>query len=61
MNGSWLLDENGQKVKAVGLDGQNGTAGKTPELKIEEGKWFVSYDGGASWLELGKSSGPLGP
>ena len=27
VNGSWLLDENGQKVKAVGIDGQNGSNG----------------------------------
>ena len=76
VNGSWLLDEKGQKVKAVGIDGNDGSAGmpgtdgkdgKTPELKIEDGKWFVSYDNGASWLELGQatgdqgSQGPTGP
>ena len=76
VNGSWLLDEKGQRVKAVGVDGQDGAAGsdgsegapgadgkdgKTPELKIEDGKWFVSYDNGASWLELGQATGDQGP
>lgn len=82
VDGSWLLDENGQKVKAVGTDGQNGTNGSngqdgapgapgtpgtdgqngvTPQLKIENGMWYVSYDNCASWTELGQATGPQGP
>ena len=76
VDGSWLLDENGQKVKAVGIDGQNGSNGQngatgapgaagkdgvTPQLKIENGMWYVSYDNGASWIELGQATGPQGP
>ena len=73
VDGSWLLDDNGQKVKAVGIDGQNdsngqtgatGSAGKdgvTPQLKIENGMWYVSYDNGASWTELGQATGDQGP
>ena len=74
VNGEWLLDENGNKIKAVGTDGKDGENGAngedgadgedgangadgndgvTPELKIEDGKWYVSYDNGASWVELG--------
>ena len=73
VDGSWLLDENGQKVKAVGIDGQNGSNGQTgatgsagkdgvtPQLKIESGMWHVSYDNGASWIELGQATGDQGP
>ena len=76
VDGSWLLDENGQKVKAVGIDGQNGSNGQngatgapgaagkdgvTPQLKIEDGMWYVSYDNGASWIELGQATGDQGP
>ena len=42
-----------------GKDGKNGADGKdglVPKLKIENGYWYVSYDGGATW-----SSEPLGP
>ena len=79
LNGQWLLDDNGQKIKAVGTDGQNGSNGQdgatgapgqdgtpgqdgiTPQLKIEDGKWFVSYDNGANWVEVGQATGDQGP
>ena len=76
LNGQWLLDDNGQKIKAVGTDGQDGENGNdgapgqdgtpgqdgiTPQLKIEDGKWFVSYDNGASWIEVGQATGDQGP
>ena len=72
LNGEWLTDENGNKIKAVGTDGkdgangangENGTNGKdgiTPQLKIEEGYWFISYDNGATWTQLGKATGEDG-
>ena len=63
MDGGWLLDSNGMKIKAVGKDGkdgQNGLDGLTPQLKIEDGYWFVSTDGGQSWTRLGKATGEDG-
>lgn len=63
LNGEWLLDGNGQKVKAVGKDGQNGaigTDGITPQLKIEDGYWYISYDNGETWTQLGKATGEDG-
>ena len=75
IDGEWLLDTNGQKVKAVGTDGKdgtNGTNGKdgqngkdgkdgiTPQLKIEDGYWYVSTDNGATWTQLGKATGEDG-
>ena len=55
-----------------GKDGQNGTDGKdgedgvdgkdgvTPQLKIEDGYWYISYDNGATWTQLGKATGEDG-
>lgn len=90
VNGEWLLNDRGEKVKAVGTDGKdgqdgqngangedgkdgvNGTDGKdgvngtngedgvTPQLKIEDDYWYVSYDNGTSWTQLGKAKGEDG-
>lgn len=75
LDGEWLLDGKGNKIKAVGedgRDGQDGTNGNngqdgvdgkdgiTPRLKIENGYWYVSYDEGATWMELGKATGEDG-
>lgn len=63
LDGQWLLDANGQKVKAVGIDGKDGADGKdgvTPQLKIENGYWFVSTDNGQTWTQLGKATGEDG-
>ena len=43
-----------------GVDGQDGKDGVTPQLKIEEGYWFISYDNGATWTQLGKATGEDG-
>ena len=90
IDGEWLLDANGNKIKAVGEDGKNGADGKdgvngepgsdgengkngadgedgkdgkdgiTPQLKIEDDYWYVSYDNGSSWTKLGKATGADG-
>lgn len=56
IDGEWLADENGNKVPAVGSDGRGGAM---PQLKIEGGYWYVSFDGGVTWCEesLGPASG----
>lgn len=68
VDGQWLLDENGNKVRAQAIDGEDGTQGEpgnpgdpgiqgepgvTPKLKIEDGSWYVSYDEGVTWALLG--------
>ena len=66
IDGEWMLDADGQKVPATGKDGEDaeeGTDGKdgvTPLLKIEDGYWFVSYDGGVNWTKLYKAVGENG-
>lgn len=100
VDGEWLLDANGNKIKAVGTDGKDGADGKdgqdgtngtdgkdgadgsdgndgatgpqgpqgpqgeqgvTPQLKIENDYWYISYDNGKSWTQLGKATGEQGP
>ena len=60
LNGEWLTDENGKKIKAVGTDGKDGkdgTNGNTPQLKIINSYWYISYDNGTSWKKLDKATG----
>ena len=96
LDGKWLTDVNGNRIKAVGVDGEdgkdgadgadgkdgedgkdgaNGTDGKdgangadgkdgedgiTPQLKIENDYWYISYDNGKTWTKLGKATGEDG-
>lgn len=102
LDGEWLLDEAGNKIKAVGIDGEDGADGKdgadgedgkdgqngadgadgtdgkdgvdgengadgkdgvdgiTPQLKIENDYWYISYDNGSTWIQLGKATGEDG-
>ena len=48
------------KDGADGKDGQDGKDGITPQLKIEDGYWYISYDNGATWTQLGKATGEDG-
>lgn len=49
-DGEWLLDENGERVIVTGA---------VPQVKIQDGKWFVSYDG-KNWQDLGSSESMSG-
>ncbi len=93
LDGEWLLDAEGNKLRVTGRDGKDGVDGEdgkdgadgkdgedgkdgqdgtngtngmdgkdgvTPQLKIEEGYWYISYDNGATWAELGKAVGEDG-
>ncbi len=42
VNGAWLLDAEGKKV----------STSNTPQVKIEDDQWMVSYDNGASWTKV---------
>ncbi len=68
VDGEWLLAD-GKKVKAEGTDGNNGapgvngadgvdgTNGITPQFKIENDYWYVSYDNQQTWKQLGRATG----
>lgn len=45
---------------ADGNDGQDGADGVTPQLKIEESYWYISYNNGQTWDMLGKAVGEDG-
>lgn len=50
-----LLTNNGKPVPVTGQDGV------TPSFKVEDGKWFISYDGGSSWNEIGDAVTVVSP
>ena len=55
---SWLRDNAGNMIKAEGKDGKPGEEGKTgvtPQLKIEDGYWWVSYGEDSQWIKLDKA------
>ena len=68
VDGEWLHDSDGDKVRASAADGEDGEpgtpgqSGVTPQLKILDGYWYVSYDGGKTWEEetLGQATGDKG-
>ena len=65
VDGEWLRDSDGDKVRASAEDGEDGAPGQpgvTPTLKIVDGYWYVSYDGGKTWEEetLGRATGDKG-
>lgn len=60
IDNKWLTDNNGNKIKAQGNDGEPGKDGTTPLLKIEGGNWFLSTDNGTSWNNLGPATGSDG-
>lgn len=59
LNGEFIVVD-GEKIQAEGKDGTNGTNGTTPQFKIENDYWFVSYDNGTNWTQLGKATGEDG-
>ena len=66
LNGEWLLDENGNKLRVSGANGKDGSDGAdgqdgvTPQLKIVADYWWISYDNGNTWTRLGKAKGEDG-
>ena len=59
VDGQWLKDENGNML-LVTNEGPAGVNGITPQLKIESGYWYVSYDNGITWSVLGTALGEKG-
>lgn len=44
-DGEFITDASGNRIPT-------GSDGATPKLKVEDQKWYVSYDGGSSWEYL---------
>lgn len=63
LNGDWLLDDNGGKIRVIGENGTNGTNGEngiTPQLKVEDDNWYISYDNGETWNFASQAKGDKG-
>lgn len=54
LNGKWMTDRCGNRITASANDGI------TPELKIEDDYWYISYDGGENWERMNKATGEDG-
>lgn len=50
VEGELLKDAEGNPIPVVGPQGEQGV---TPQFKIEEGSWWVSYDNEATWERVG--------
>lgn len=70
IDGKPLLDAQDNKVKASGsqgtvgaqgASGAKGDDGVTPKLRINNNRWEVSYDKGASWNPVPNAVSPVGP
>ena len=72
-NGNWWIGNHDTGVASTGPAGQNGANGQngingadgkdgiTPQLRIVDGYWELSYDGGKTWTSLGVAvTGPKG-
>lgn len=56
MNGAFMYDEHGNKIRAQGVDGAPGI---TPQLRIERGYWEYSLDGKNWHLVLDANFAPV--
>ena len=50
-NGEWLTDDNGNMIPATVSDPDGGYV--TPQFRVADGVWYVSYDNGNSWKLVG--------
>lgn len=49
VDGEWLLDADGNKMRASASEGEDGIA---PVIKVEDGFWWISSDGGETFEKL---------
>lgn len=49
LDGNWMLDDIENKIPVI-ADGQ--TAAQAPQIKLEEGYWYMSVDAGSTWEQL---------
>ena len=56
LNGEWLLDADSHQIPVTRTNGQNGL---TPQLKIQDDIWYLSYNG-TNWQPLGPATGEQG-
>ena len=49
-NGEWITDDDGNKIPATVSDPDANYV--TPQFRVSDGVWYVSYDNGNSWREI---------
>ena len=49
VDGEWLLDAEGNRMRAGAAEGEDGIA---PQVKVEDGFWWISVDGGETFTQL---------
>lgn len=49
VDGEWLLDAEGNRIRAGADEGVDGIA---PQVKVEDGYWWISVDGGETFTQL---------
>lgn len=52
VDGEWYLDADGNKMRAGATDGVDGEDGIVPQIKVEDGFWWISYDEGQNFEKL---------
>ena len=50
-DGEWMTDDEGNMIPAVVADDPDGEY-VTPQFRVADGKWYVSYDGGNTWQAI---------
>ncbi len=50
-DGEWMTDDEGNMIPAVVADDPNGEY-ITPQFRVADGKWYVSYDNGNTWRAI---------
>ncbi|MBR0322418.1 MAG: hypothetical protein IIX08_08530 [Bacteroidales bacterium] len=49
-DGEWLTDDDGEKIPATAQDPEAGYI--TPQFRIADGVWYISFDGGNTWRQI---------
>ena len=49
-DGEWMTDDDGEKIPATVQDPDAGYI--TPQFRIAEGVWYISFDNGSTWRQI---------
>ena len=55
-DGEWLTDDDGEKIPASVQDPDAGYI--TPQFRIAEGVWYISFDNGSTWRQIEQEEEP---
>lgn len=55
-DGEWMTDDDGEKIPATVQDPDAGYI--TPQFRIAEGVWYISFDNGSTWRQIEQEEEP---